>query len=85
MIRIGGKVQQDPAKHLLTINEEFTVSLCIARCQETAAGTQRPRTGFLPLRVKATRIAASGPGLLAAAVNRHASLLVVEWIKWWSA
>jgi DNA invertase Pin-like site-specific DNA recombinase len=37
----GGAVRQDPATDLLTINQEFSASLVIARCLETAAGGQR--------------------------------------------
>lgn len=37
----GGTVRQDPATDLLTINEEFSASVVIARCFETPAGGQR--------------------------------------------
>lgn len=43
---IGGRVERDRHTQLLTINEEFTVALCIARCQETAAGTLRWQIRF---------------------------------------
>jgi hypothetical protein len=39
--RIGGTVDQGSQTDLLTINDEFTVSICLVRCQETAAGTLR--------------------------------------------
>jgi DNA invertase Pin-like site-specific DNA recombinase len=38
---IGGLVEQDPATDLLTINGEFTASIVIARCRETAGGSLR--------------------------------------------
>src|SRR5262249_18617777 len=34
----GGQVKQDPAIDLLTVNDEFTASVCIVRCRETGAG-----------------------------------------------
>jgi hypothetical protein len=34
----GATVKSDPASDLLTINEEFTTSLVLARCRATAAG-----------------------------------------------
>jgi DNA invertase Pin-like site-specific DNA recombinase len=37
----GGKVSQDSATDLLTINGEFTVSIVVARCRATAAGSLR--------------------------------------------
>jgi DNA invertase Pin-like site-specific DNA recombinase len=37
----GGAVRQDPVTDLLTINEEFSASLVIARCFETPAGGLR--------------------------------------------
>lgn len=43
---IGGKVEQRANSHLLTVNGEFTVSVCIARCQETAAGGLRWQIRF---------------------------------------
>lgn len=39
--RIGGRVNRDPLTDLLTINDEFTASLAIVRCSQTAAGTLR--------------------------------------------
>jgi hypothetical protein len=41
MTRLGGGVTRDPATDLLTVNDEFTVSLVIARCQQTFAGAYR--------------------------------------------
>lgn len=38
---LGGAVSADPASELLTINQEFTTSLVIARCQATPAGSLR--------------------------------------------
>lgn len=37
----GGDVSQDPVTDLLTINDEFTASLVIVRCRQTAAGSLR--------------------------------------------
>jgi hypothetical protein len=39
--RIGGRVDRDPLTDLLSINGEFTTSIIIARCRETAAGSLR--------------------------------------------
>lgn len=39
--RNGGAVMRDPITDLLTINREFTASLIIVRCFQTAAGTKR--------------------------------------------
>lgn len=38
---LGGSVEIDPDTGLLWINQEFSVSLIISRCQETAAGSLR--------------------------------------------
>jgi hypothetical protein len=38
---VGGQVRKDPATDLLTINDEFTASIIIVRCRETAAGSLR--------------------------------------------
>ncbi len=50
--RAGGHVLQDKATDLLTINGEFTASIVIVRCRETAAGSRRWHvrfdTGLLP-------------------------------------
>ncbi|MHA7063081.1 recombinase family protein [Azospirillum argentinense] len=37
----GGRVAIDARTDLLTVNEEFTVSLVLSRCQETPAGARR--------------------------------------------
>ena len=37
----GGHVTQDPITDLLTVNGEFSASIAIVRCQETAAGSMR--------------------------------------------
>ena len=37
----GGRVRQDPITDILTINQEFTASIVIVRCQETPAGSLR--------------------------------------------
>ena len=39
--QLGGAIENDPASDLLTINGEFTVSLVIARCRQTASGAFR--------------------------------------------
>ena len=44
--QIGGHVEQDSRTQVLTVNSEFTVALCIARCQETAAGMLRWQIRF---------------------------------------
>lgn len=41
IIALGGTVDRHEATDLLTINEEFTASVIIVRCQETAAGSLR--------------------------------------------
>jgi len=42
----GAAIDQDPATDLLTINREFTVSLVIARCLPTPAGSLRWKIRF---------------------------------------
>mgnify|MGYP004209092529 CR=1 FL=1 len=37
----GGRVVQDPDTQQLRVNDEFTVSVVLARCQATAAGSLR--------------------------------------------
>jgi DNA invertase Pin-like site-specific DNA recombinase len=37
----GARVQKNPVSDLLTINDEFTTSLVLARCRETLAGNHR--------------------------------------------
>ena len=39
--RLGGAVTADPATGLLTINDEFTASLVIARCRQIGSGASR--------------------------------------------
>jgi DNA invertase Pin-like site-specific DNA recombinase len=39
--RIGGKVKQDAETDLLIVNDEFSASVVIVRCRETAAGSLR--------------------------------------------
>ena len=39
--KVGGHVAQDSATDLLTINDEFTASLVVVRCQTTPAGSLR--------------------------------------------
>ena len=50
--QIGGHVQQDVKTGLLTINQEFSASVVIARCKQTGAGAYRWNirldTGLLP-------------------------------------
>ncbi len=43
---LGSAVSQDPASALLSVNGEFTVSICVARCHATAAGTLRWQIRF---------------------------------------
>jgi DNA invertase Pin-like site-specific DNA recombinase len=39
--KMGGQVRQDLSTDLLTVNDEFTTSIVIARCRETFAGSLR--------------------------------------------
>lgn len=39
--KMGGRIRQDLTTDLLTINDEFTASIVIARCRETIAGSLR--------------------------------------------
>lgn len=59
--RAGGEVVQDPATDLLTVNGEFTASVVLARCQQTAAGALRWHirmdTGLAPDITVAVRMA----------------------------
>jgi DNA invertase Pin-like site-specific DNA recombinase len=41
IVNVGGQVRKDPSTDLLTINEEFTASITIVRCRETAGGALR--------------------------------------------
>jgi DNA invertase Pin-like site-specific DNA recombinase len=38
---LGGTIEQDRATEILTVNHEFTASLVLARCRQTAAGALR--------------------------------------------
>lgn len=44
--KLGGRLHQDEKSRLVTINDEFTVAICIARCQSTAAGSLRWQIRF---------------------------------------
>jgi hypothetical protein len=44
--KAGGQVKQDPVTDLLAVNEEFTASIIVVRCQETAAGSLRWHVRF---------------------------------------
>jgi hypothetical protein len=44
--RIGGQIRQDPETDLLTVNDEFTASIVVARCRETLAGSLRWHVRF---------------------------------------
>jgi hypothetical protein len=61
MQRLGGTVRRDPKTDLLTVNDEFTVSLVIARCLTTKAGHSRWAirldTGLHPDLTVAVRVA----------------------------
>ena len=50
--RHGGRAVQDPETDLLHVSDEFTVSIVLARCAATAAGSLRWRirldTGLVP-------------------------------------
>ena len=41
ILAAGGQVSQDPVTDLLIVNGEFSASIAIVRCQETAAGSMR--------------------------------------------
>ncbi len=43
---IGGMVEQDVETDLLTVNDEFTTSLCLVRSQEAIAGSHRWKIRF---------------------------------------
>ena len=43
---VGATVKEDPGTQLLIVNDEFTVSLVIARCLQTSAGSFRWRIRF---------------------------------------
>lgn len=50
--RAGGHVEKDPLTEILTINREFTTSLAVVRCSQTASGSLRWKVrldrGLLP-------------------------------------
>lgn len=46
ILDIGGSVNQDAETDLLTVNDEFTASLCLVRSQETLAGSYRWKIRF---------------------------------------
>ncbi len=41
MVALGGRIERDPANDLLRINDEFTVSIVLARCHMTVGGRAR--------------------------------------------
>jgi DNA invertase Pin-like site-specific DNA recombinase len=43
---IGGSVRQDGETDLLTVNDEFSASLCLVRAQQTMAGSHRWKVRF---------------------------------------
>lgn len=43
---VGGEITHDPATDLLRVNSEFSISLVLARCQTTAAGSHRWKIRF---------------------------------------
>lgn len=61
---LGGRVWKDPDNDLLTLNEEFTVSLVLSRCRETQAGSHRWiirfDTGLFPDITVAVRMSPDG-------------------------
>ena len=59
----GGWTVRDPGTDLLTVNGEFTVSLVIARCKPTPAGSHRWRIRFdASLQPDITVVARMDPG-----------------------
>ncbi|WP_422417005.1 recombinase family protein [Pseudomonas sp. GZD-222] len=46
LLRVGAEVERNPESDILTVNEEWTASIVIARCQPTQAGTLRWRLHF---------------------------------------
>ena len=41
IVALGGQIRQDPVSDLLTINNEFTASIVLARCNQLSTGTLR--------------------------------------------
>ena len=68
MQRLSGTVRRDPKTDLLTVNDEFTVSLVIARCLTTEAGHSRWAirldTGLHPDLTVAVRMAEGNDDIL---------------------
>lgn len=61
--RTGGWIERDEFSDLLTVNGEFTVSLVIARCKPTPAGSNRWRIRFdAGLKPDITVVARMDPG-----------------------
>jgi DNA invertase Pin-like site-specific DNA recombinase len=46
IVNVGGQVRRDPITDLLTINGEFSASITVVRCRETAAGSLRWQVRF---------------------------------------
>jgi DNA invertase Pin-like site-specific DNA recombinase len=44
--RVGGLVRRDPETDLLRVNDEFTVSIVVVRCQQTPGGALRWKVRF---------------------------------------
>lgn len=62
----GGAVRRDPITDLLRINEEFSASLAISRCNETSVGSLRWKVRFdIGLRPSITIVARMEPDNLA--------------------
>ena len=65
---IGGRASRDSGTGLLTVNDEFTVSIVLSRCQETAAGALRwvirLDAGLAPDITIAVRLAPGNQGVL---------------------
>ncbi len=63
IVDLGGTVTRDPVTDLLTVNEEFTVSIALSRCHSIGNGTNRWKvrfdTGLLPDITVAVRLAPS--------------------------
>ena len=68
MQRLGGTIRRDPNTDLLTVNDEFTVSLVFARCLTTMAGHSRWAirldTGLHPDLTVAVRLAEGNDDIL---------------------
>lgn len=68
ILTMGGSVQRDPSTDLLRINEEFTLSLVLARCQTPESGRHhwkiRFDAGLLPDITVAVRLTADNQSAL---------------------